>query len=283
MSKLFQPQYIKQLCKKCGLAPGRKYGQNFLVNPEPLEKMLQAGEVSAGDTVAEVGPGFGALTLALATRAKTVIAFEIEKKLEPYWREIRKTHKNIEIVWGNVLRGAKLPEGPYKVVANIPYQITSNLIRTFLESENPPRVMILMVQKEVAERICAKPGEMSLLSVSVQYFADAEKIMPVPRSYFWPEPSVDSAIIRIGPRLGGKKDEFDRFFFRTVRAGFASRRKILLKNLEAVADKKNRRKLEEIFDELGLDTRVRAQELSVRNWLDLAGELSTYLSAKTVV
>ena len=190
--------------------------------------MLEAGEVKKDDVVVEVGPGFGVLTLALAENAKKVLAFEIEKKLEPYWTEQMSRLKNIEVIWGNVLttlslRGAESDEAisspgdcraalamtkNYKVIANLPYQITSNVIRKFLEAEHKPELMVLMVQKEVAERICAKPalpgeagkrsrGDMSVLAVSVQCYAEPEIVMNVPRSYFWPVPGVDSAIIKL--------------------------------------------------------------------------------------
>jgi 16S rRNA (adenine1518-N6/adenine1519-N6)-dimethyltransferase len=282
MQNLFNPEYLKNLCKKYGFAPGKKYGQNFLINPEPAEKMVMAAGIAKGDTVVEIGPGFGALTFALAEKAKQVIAFEIEKKLMPYWEEKIKTHKNIKIVWGNVLRNpeAVSERGEYKLVANLPYQITSEAIRTFLEAKNKPEIMVLMVQKEVAERICAKPGDMSVLSVAVQYYARPETVAQVPRSYFWPQPKVDSSIIAIKNITGRPADPaMDKIFFKIVKSGFASRRKYLLKNLSVVAGKKNRIKLEEIFAKIGLNPKVRAQELSIEQWR----QLSTYLSPLIVV
>lgn len=274
---MFDQNYLKSLCKKYGLTPSKKYGQNFLINPELIEKMLETAQIKADDTIVEIGPGFGVLTLALSEKAKKVIAFEIEKKLTPYWEEIQKTHPNIEIIWGNVLKTPVFPTEPYKVVANIPYQITSNLIRTLLTSQNQPQSTTLMVQKEVAERICAKPGDMSVLSVSVQFFAQPEIITNVPRAYFWPEPAVDSAVIKIEPNPTQLKNQTEtEFFFKIVKTGFANKRKILIKNLEHLINKKNRSKLQEIFTKLGLNNKVRAQELSVQNWIDLARKLSTY-------
>ena len=313
--KLFNPDYLLSLCRNYNLQPSSHYGQNFLihpvksrgagiptesglfngVNPEPLDKMLEAAELSPNDTVVEVGPGFGVLTFALAAKAKKVLAFEIEKKIAGYWQ----THKpeNVEVIWGNILKEFgvwDLPTrttdvvqsggglGVYKVVANLPYQITSPVIRFFLEAENPPELMVLMVQKEVAERICAKAGDMSVLAVAVQYYAEAEIITQVPRSYFWPVPRVDSAVIRLTihpvkcsdqvgtpPEAGfnGVNKEQDKnWFFRVVKMGFANRRKMLIKNLESIVGKKNRSKLEQIFTELNLNPKVRAQELSVEDW-----------------
>lgn len=285
MPDLYNIDYLKHLCQKYGLIPSKKYGQNFLINEEPIEKMLEVGEVKNDDLVVEVGPGFGVLTLALAEKAKKVMAFEIEKKLESYWTEQMARQQNIEIIWGNVLK-QNINVGKYKVIANLPYQITSNVIRKFLEAENPgtraagaaqyraskPEIMVLMVQKEVAERICAQAGDMSVLSVSVQYYAEPEIVMQVPRSYFWPMPAVDSAIIKIRIKNDELriKNDTDRFF-KIVKAGFSSRRKMLIKNLGAVADKK---KLPAIFQELGINAKVRAQELSVEQWRGLVAKLS---------
>ena len=282
MSNLFNSDYLINLCKKYGLAPSKKYGQNFLINPEPIQKMAEAAKIAAGDTVVEIGPGFGALTLALAEKAGRVIAFEIEKKLMPYWEEKIKTHKTIKIVWGNVLRNPEAVKelDSYKLVANLPYQITSEVIRTFLEAGNKPEIMVLMVQKEVAERICAKPGNMSVLSVAVQYYARPETVAQVPRSYFWPQPKVDSSIIAIKNITNRPADlAADKIFFKTVKAGFASRRKYLLKNLLVLDGQKNKAKFEEIFAKIGLNPKVRAQELSIEQWR----QLSTYLSPLVVV
>jgi 16S rRNA (adenine1518-N6/adenine1519-N6)-dimethyltransferase len=258
--------------------------------------MLEAGEITKDDTVVEVGPGFGVLTLALSGKAKKVMAFEIERKLESYWTEQVSRHQNIEIVWGNVLKvdlssilslkreevvepplfKAGVGGGQYKVIANVPYQITSNIIRKFLEAENKPESMVLMVQKEVAERICASPGDMSVLAVSVQCYADPEIVMRVPRSYFWPAPAVDSAIIKIvSKEWGVRSREEDEKFFKIVKAGFSSRRKMLIKNLGAVADRK---KLLEIFKELGISDKARAQELSVDQWRELVKNIKFPIS-----
>ncbi len=238
-------------------------------------------EIKKDDVVVEVGPGFGGLTLALAEKVKKVMAFEIEKKLMPYWDEQLQKYKNIEIIWGNVLK-QDINLQKYKVVANLPYQITSNVIRKFLEVENKPELMVLMVQKEVAERICAKAGDMSLLSVSVQYYAEPEIVSLVPRSYFWPMPAVNSAIIKIrplqrSPTLGKniKPDKASEEFFKIVKAGFANRRKMLLKNLESVVGKQNKAKLKTVFHELGIIEKIRAQELSVEQWQGLTRQIES--------
>lgn len=274
--KIFNPDYLLSLCQNYGLRPSKKYGQNFLINSEPVEQMISAANITQDDTVIEIGPGFGPLTFALAPKAGQIIAFEIEKKLEKYWA--KHAAENMKIIWGNVLR-ANLVEvgvpGKYKVVANLPYQITSNVIRKFLEEKNPPTSLTLMVQKEVAERICALPGDMSLLAVSVQYYADAEMVAMVPRTDFWPSPQVDSAVIKItlkDTKVIAEQNQLGSpdAVFKLVRAGFANRRKLLIKNLLPIVGKNRRAELENIFEELGLAPMVRAQELSVEEWIEIA-------------
>lgn len=269
--KLFNEDYLYHLCQKYGLRPDKKYGQNYLIDHEPILKMVEAGDVNKKDTVVEVGPGFGVLTFELAEKAKKVVSFEIEKKLEEYWNDA--APENLKIVWGNVLRNFNSEEfGEYKVVANLPYQITSNVIRTFLEAKNQPKVMLFMVQKEVAERICAEPGDMSLLALSVQYYADPEIVAQVPRTLFWPSPEVDSAIIKIVPKK--TLEEADKEFFDLAKAGFAQKRKLLIKNLLPIIGKEKKQRLQSVFSELGLDELVRAQELSVQEWKQLVIHLS---------
>ncbi|MEK7625020.1 MAG: 16S rRNA (adenine(1518)-N(6)/adenine(1519)-N(6))-dimethyltransferase RsmA [Patescibacteria group bacterium] len=315
MHDLYNLDYLHHLFSKYGLRPSRQYGQNYLIDEEVINKILELANISKDDTVVEVGPGFGVLTFPLAEKAGRVISYEIEKKLQPYWNEKIAQHKNIEVVWGNVLREFAKPlsnsllcggervatlasteeragrglAGRYKVIANLPYQITSAVIRLFLETDNPPESMVLMVQKEVGERICAEPGDMSLLSVSVQYYAEPKFEFIVPRTCFWPAPRVDSAVITIKPktspnlssveerklypRLHRGEGEGEVSFFDLVKAGFANRRKLLSKNLEPLVGKKNKEQLKKTFEELGLLPTVRAQELSVEEWKTLFSKL----------
>lgn len=285
MNNLFKPTYLKELCEEFRLNPSKKYGQNFLINPKPIEKMIEAGDIKKTDTIIEVGPGFGVLTFELAKHAKKVMAFEIEKKLEKYWEENKK--KNIEIIWGNVLTqvesrkskvhkvySSKREIKSFKVIANLPYQITSGILRRFLEMKSRPEKMILMVQREVADRICAKPGGMSILAVSVQYYAEVKKILNVPNTYFWPSPKVNSAVIELDIKDKKFDPEFDKKFFEVVRLGFSSKRKMLIKNLKPLLIKcehtNEHTNLEEVFDKLKLNKKVRAQELSIEEWQTLS-------------
>ncbi len=306
--KIFNQDYLYSLCQNYGLRPSKKYGQNFLINPEVIDQMIDAAQLNFDDTVVEVGPGFGPLTFALAPKVKQVYSFEIEKKLEKYWA----THapKNVEIIWGNVLRmefagedkscslfshasakgwscgtitrsqelssptNQKESTPNYKVVANLPYQITSNVIRKFLESPTPPQIMVLMVQKEVAERVCAVPGGMSVLALTTQYYADAEIVATVPRTDFWPSPQVDSAIIKLVMRDANDlavriKDLAIDQLFKTIKIGFSNKRKLLLKNLLPMIGKDHKKQLENVFETLGLAPTVRAQELSLDEWTQI--------------
>jgi len=261
------------------MTPSKSYGQNFLINPKPIVKMIEVAELTDEDVVVEVGSGFGVLTLALAGEVKQVISFEIEKKLKDYWEKItsHKQYDNIEIVWGNVLNNLdKLINKKYKLVANLPYHITSKVIRKFLENIDQPEVMVLMVQKEVAERICAKPGDMSLLSVAVQYYAQPEIVMNVPKTYFWPQPKVDSAIIKLSikssERITSTKAKTEQFFS-LVKAGFASRRKLLINNLMNWLGKDKKDELLQFFKVIGLTNKARAQELNLEQWKLLVNKL----------
>jgi len=307
------PSKLKELCNKYGLSPSKAYGQNYLITDAPIKKMIKAADLKKTDTVIEIGPGFGVLTFALVEKVKKVMAFEIERRLEGYWNEIIETEKfrNLEIVWGNALKQLKSYKvKSYKVLANIPYQITSDLLRTLLELENKPESITLMVQKEVAQRICAKPSNMSLLAVSVQYYGEPKIIDLVPRGCFWPSPKVDSAILRITlapehlsirapkhpstlapkhlstrapdnententktqkTRRHENTEESERFF-KIVKAGFSHKRKQLWSNL-AKQLKVESFKVKSVIAEVMGNEKVRAEEVSVEQWKEIVNSL----------
>ena len=269
------PTKIKELCKEYGLSPSKKYGQNYLVNFDPIQKMLETAEVNKKDNILEIGPGFGVLTLALVDSAQKVIAYEIEKKLEDYWNKKLQEYSNLHIIWGNAITNIKNKEfefkGKYKVIANLPYQITSHILRTLLELENKPEKIVVMVQKEVAERICEKPGNMSLLAVSVQYYGEPKIVLRVSRGNFWPEPKVDSAVLSIQIyKHTNIQTSFDKKFFEIVKAGFANKRKQLWRNL-SVNLKIDGEKIKKALLKSYLKETVRAQELSLEQWKKLCG------------
>ncbi len=274
---ILSPSVLKNLCIQYGLSPSKEYGQNYLISDKPIRAMIESAEVTLEDTIVEIGPGFGVLTLTIAPLVKKLIAFEIEKKLEKYWEEKMAEQKNIEMVWGNALykweeQVSQLKQ--FTVIANLPYQITSHILRLILESKYKPEQVIVMVQKEVAERICAKPGDMSLLGVSVQLYGDPKVICKVPRGSFWPSPKVDSAVLSIKIHKenqptawsthGSKNPSLDeRAFFDMVRAGFSHPRKQLWSNLSKVfADTDWKVILQEVTG----NEKIRAEELSVEDW-----------------
>jgi 16S rRNA (adenine1518-N6/adenine1519-N6)-dimethyltransferase len=207
-------------------------GQHFLIDGEVLKRITSAAELTPADVIVEVGPGLGVLTRELAQKAGRVIAIELDNKLAVALKQTLAPFNNVTIINDDVLKiePADLATG-YKVVANLPYYITSPVLRHFLEASAKPKVMILMVQKEVAEAIVAKPGKMSLLSVSVQFYGEPRIISPVPAQCFYPAPKVDSAILRIDPHPQPRVAVDEGGFFELVRAGFTAPRKQLVNSL----------------------------------------------------
>ncbi len=269
---LTSPRIIKELLQKYGAAPSKTMGQNFLIDKNILQKILEAADIQPDETIVEIGPGIGILTQALAARAKKVITIEKDRAMVEILQETLKDAGNVQVLHGDILEtDIKLPK-KYKVVANVPYYITSPIIRMFLEGKNPPQLMVLMVQKEVAQRICQKPPEMSLLSVSVQYYAVPKIIWTVSRGCFWPSPNVDSAIIAITPQKQIGKTDPDAFF-RIVKAGFSHPRKQLLNNLSTTL-KKERQETETWLLENNLNPLQRAETLTVQDWENLTNTVS---------
>jgi 16S rRNA (adenine1518-N6/adenine1519-N6)-dimethyltransferase len=271
----------KSQLRDLNIRPRKGLGQNFLVSPGVLEHILNAAEVKAEDLVLEIGPGLGVLTRALAGRAEKVVAVEVDPELAANLRGQLRECGNIEIVAGDILEldVAKLmTEGAgtasasattYKVVANIPYNITSAVIRHLLEARVRPALIVLMVQKEVAQRITAAPDEMSLLAVSVQFYGTPRLVHHVPAGAFYPAPKVDSAILRIEPLAHPRMDEREiEGFFQVVRAGFGQKRKqlrnALTQGLRLPADT-----VEQGMEKAGIDPERRAQTLGVDEWITL--------------
>jgi 16S rRNA (adenine1518-N6/adenine1519-N6)-dimethyltransferase len=274
---------IKALLRQWELRPHKGLGQNFLVDERVLRQILATAEVGSEDTVLEVGAGLGTLTLALAERAQRVVAVEVDEQLVSILRSRLGSNPNTEVVQGDILsldiprlmwaegaqRGA-----PYKVVANIPYYITSAVLRHLLEASARSQLIVLMVQKEVAQRIVAQPGEMSLLAVSVQFYARPRLVARVPARAFYPPPKVASAIIRIEPygQLSLGTEDIDGFFD-LVRAGFAQRRKQLRNALAHGLDLSSQLVVQ-AMGTAGIEPRRRAQTLSVAEWVTLYRTLS---------
>src|SRR5258708_39678134 len=219
----------KYLLDTFNIDPKKSLGQNFLHDPQALEKIVTTADIAPGDTVLEVGPGTGALTVHLAQSAARVVAVEIDDRLIPVLEKQLCHFSNVEILHADILKTdvqALVGEGDYVVVANLPYYITSAILRHLLELEHKPRRLILTVHQEVAERLVALPGDMSLLAVSVLFYGQPHIVTRLSPAAFWPRPDVTSAVVRI--------DVYDHppvdvpsadLFFRIVRAGFGQKRK----------------------------------------------------------
>jgi len=268
---LLSPNEIKKLFEKYNARPSKGLGQNFLIDESVLDNIVESSDIKPNDIVLEVGPGLGVLTKELAKRAKKVIAVEKDKTMCEILKETLQDLNNIEVVCGDILTlDAKRYNlnSNYKIIANIPYYLTSPLIRKFLEADNPPQEMILMLQKEVAQRICASPPKMSLLAVSVQFYADAKIISYVSKNCFWPAPKIDSAIIKIS-RIHTNQEQIDtNLFFKIVKAGFLHPRKQLASNLSKGLEI-SKEKILEWLNKNKINPKQRAETLSVEDWRKL--------------
>lgn len=275
----------KELCRLYEIKPARSKGQNFLINDGIYQAIIHAAAIKPEATVVEVGPGLGFLTAELSKRAKRVLAVELDDKLAGILNIAIDAQgvNNVEVINQDILRfnPAKYlkPSEEYQVVANLPYNITSIFLRTFLSSLRPPRSLVLMLQKEVAERIITTAPDMSLLSLSVQYYGTPEIIRTVPASDFWPAPAVDSAILRFHydrPRPTAASLEKDKRFFRLARIAFSAKRKMLKNNLLAGLEI-NAADLEKILAQAGINPKARAEDLDLPSWQILFAAISSFV------
>ena len=275
---------VRGVLEQWGLRPSKGLGQNFLVDQTVLDKIVAAAELTSDDVVLEVGAGLGTLTERLAQNAGRVIAVELDQRLMPVLQDALSNFDNVTLIQGDILTldpaalvnaaGIQYPDPAsstqYKVVANLPYYITSAVLRHLLEARVKPQCLVLTVQREVAARICAKPGQMSLLAVSVQFYGRPQRLFRIKPGSFYPSPSVESAVLRIDIHATRPVSAEDTdAFFRVVRAGFSQRRKQLRNSLAAGL----RRPPKEIATQLkgtGVDPRRRAQTLSLEEWVCVA-------------
>jgi 16S rRNA (adenine1518-N6/adenine1519-N6)-dimethyltransferase len=252
--------------------PNKAFGQNFLVDRTILERIIAAAELTPDEQILELGAGTGVLTRELAERTRRVVAVELEQDMLKLLAETTQAYANVEILARNLLYvdpEELFGQQPYKLVANLPYYITAPTFRHFLESANAPRLFVVMVQYEVAQRIIAEPGDLSLLGVSVQFYGQPRVIARVPARAFYPAPKVDSAILRVDvhEQIPLTRPERDRFF-RVVQAGFSERRKQVHNSLAHGLHRKD----EEIRSWLaatGIEANRRAETLSIEEWLRL--------------
>jgi 16S rRNA (adenine1518-N6/adenine1519-N6)-dimethyltransferase len=258
------------------IRPNKAFGQNFLVDYAVLKHIVEAAEIHAQDQVLELGAGTGVLTRELAKRARRVVAVELEREMLSLLTENTRNCTNVEIMERNLLYVDPTEifgSEPYKLVANLPYYITAPTFRHFLESANPPRLFVVMVQYEVAQRIVAGPGDLSLLGVSIQFYGEPKIIAHVPARAFYPAPKVDSAILRIDlkdeiPLTTRQRDSF----FRLVQVGFSERRKQLHNSLAHGLHRKNV-DVQPWLLAANIDPSRRAETLSIEDWLRLWHEM----------
>ena len=262
----------KSVLDQHGIAPKKSLGQNFLHDPNLLQKIVATAELRPGDTALEIGPGTGALTVLLAQAARRVIAIELDERLKPVLDRALEPYRNAWVIYQDALT-VDIPmlvrPDDYVVVANLPYYITSAILRHVLESEQPPRRLVLTVQAEVAERLIAQPPDMGLLSISVQYFGQPRIVTRLKPGVFWPRPEVDSAVVRIDTYDRPPVDVPDvQTFFRVVRAGFGQKRK-QLKNSISSGLGLSSEATNALFETAEIDPRRRAETLSLEEWAAL--------------
>jgi 16S rRNA (adenine1518-N6/adenine1519-N6)-dimethyltransferase len=261
---------LRNLLYAHDMRPNKSFGQNFLVDSSVLANIVEAAEISASDEILELGAGTGVLTRELAKQARRVVAVELERDMLALLAKMTSNYANVELLARNLLfvdPADVFGAAPYKLVANLPYYITAPAFRHFLESANPPRLLVVMVQQEVAQRIVAEPGDLSLLAVSIQFYGRPQIIARVPAKAFYPAPKVDSAILRVelhakAPLTARERDSF----FRVVQAGFSERRKQLHNALTRGLHHKNE-DIRAWLQAADIDTSRRAETLSIEEWL----------------
>jgi len=272
------------------IKPIKHLGQNFLIDKNTVRKVIKTADLKPEDIILEIGPGLGALTQELAKKAKKIIAVEKDARMCQALKEQLKDFDNIEIINQDILKfqiqnsklqiNSKFKRNPpgsplrvqqnYKIISNLPFYITAPVIRKFLESENPPQEMVLIIQKEVARRISAQPPKMSILAISVQFYAEAKIVSYISKKSFNPQPKVDAAIIKIKPEK--KYQASSTKFFKIVKAGFSQPRKQLANNLSKEL-KLDKQKLSSSLLKMGINPSQRAESLSIQDWISLSNNI----------
>ncbi|QKS69634.1 16S rRNA (adenine(1518)-N(6)/adenine(1519)-N(6))-dimethyltransferase RsmA [Paenalkalicoccus suaedae] len=278
MKDIATPTRTKEILEKYKFRFKKSLGQNFLIDPNILTNIVKAASLSPESGVIEIGPGIGALTEQSAKQAEKVLAFEIDQRLLPILKETMAPYPHVEVIHQDVLKAdmneqiaAHFKEGQdLAVVANLPYYVTTPILMKLLQEQVPVRVMVVMLQAEVADRIAAKPGSKAYgsLSIAAQYYADAETVFMVPKTVFMPQPNVDSAILRLTLRDKPPVDVVDEaFFFEIVQASFTQRRKTLLNNLSKKLEATmSKQEVQAALQEIGIDPTRRAESLTMQEF-----------------
>ena len=274
--KLINPQNTIEFIKKNEFTFKKRFGQNFLIDERVLNKIMDGADITKADSVLEIGPGIGTMTQALCERAGEVTAVEIDRDLIPILNETLSVFDNVRIINEDVLKLDlnSISDKPLKVVANLPYYITTPIVMELFESGASLESVTVMVQKEVADRMQAVPGgkDYGALSLAVQYYAKAEVIANVPPNCFIPRPGVGSAVINL--KCHKEKPvcpQNEEHMFRLIKAAFAQRRKTLLNALKNDSSLNlSKEKIQEVFSELGIDERIRGEKLSLADFAALS-------------
>ena len=273
-SVIASPEVVHYICKRFDIKMSKKLGQNFLIKRGIVDEIVHAAELTVGEPVLEVGPGMGTLTQGLAQSAADVTAIELDRRLLEVLDTTLASYDNVRIIHGDVLKldvPTIMNHKPFKVVANLPYYITTPIIMSLLESKLPIERLVVMVQKEVALRIIAKPGtkDYGALSVAVQYYTEPDIVLDVPPKSFLPAPAVTSSVIRCVLRDKPPVDVIDeKLFFRVVKAGFAQRRKTFSNTMKTTGLTRDR--IEELLAKANIDGQRRGETFTLQEFADVA-------------
>ena len=265
----------RHLLAEAHIEPKKSLGQNFLSDQTLLQKIINSADVQLTDHLLEVGPGVGMMTELMAQSAEKVVAVELDTRLMPILHQQLDHLPNVQLIHGDILEQPmeKLFDGPYKVIANVPYYITGGILRHLLTSHPQPSCLVMTVQKEVATRLVAPVGDLSLLAISVQFFGKTKIVGKISAGAFWPRPEIDSAIIRIDHQPNQPQVD-EKLFFRVVKAGFSQKRKQLKNNLRSLdlsADE-----VDQAIVAAGLSPEQRAETVALTHWLRLTEWLASH-------
>ena len=273
-SVIASPEVVHYICKRFDIKMSKKLGQNFLIKRGIVDEIVHAAELTPGEPVLEVGPGIGTLTQGLAQSGADVTAIELDRRLLAVLDTTLASYDNVRIIHGDVLKldvPSIMNHKPFKVVANLPYYITTPILMSLLESKLPIERLVVMVQKEVALRMVAKPGtkDYGALSVAVQYYTEPDIVLDVPPKSFLPAPAVTSSVIRCVLRDKPPVDVIDeKLFFRVVKAGFAQRRKTFSNTMKTTGLSKDR--IEELLAKANIDGQRRGETFTLQEFADVA-------------
>ena len=273
-SVIASPEVVHYICKRFDIKMSKKLGQNFLIKRGIVDEIVHAAELTVGEPVLEVGPGIGTLTQGLAQSGSDVTAIELDRRLLEVLDTTLASYDNVRIIHGDVLKldvPTIMNHKPFKVVANLPYYITTPIIMSLLESKLPIERLVVMVQKEVALRMVAKPGtkDYGALSVAVQYYTEPDIVLDVPPKSFLPAPAVTSSVIRCVLRDKPPVDVIDeKLFFRVVKAGFAQRRKTFANTMRTTGLSKEQ--IDDILVKANIDGQRRGETFSLQEFADVA-------------